>query len=173
MDERFERIVGTALSGLELWIQEHPETPDVRYDDIIKDSILWKTLTSSKSSLRRKTYSLLSTLSQHAKSLVYGFVGESTLPLPKVLTNSLSQEKDASNIPSLLEALLLYLTNFPDSPWGVVDAQLFSKNLGKLLKKACHGASATQWGPTMLPLLASFSDDSFTLQQKLLTSMVS
>jgi hypothetical protein len=171
MDERFERIVGTALAGMELWIQEHPETPDDRYEDSIKDNILWKTLTSSKSSIRRKTYSLLAALCQHAQSLVYGSVGESTLP--KVLTNALSQEKEASNIPSLLEVLLLYLNNFPDSSWGVMDAQLFAKNLGKLLKKACHGASATQWGPTMLPLLASFSDNSFTLQLKLLTNMVS
>jgi len=124
------------------------------------------------SSLRRKTYSLLATICQHAKSLVYGEVGDSTLP--KLLMNALTQEKDAVNIPSLLEVLLLYLNNFPDGdPWKVVDVQALVKGLGKQLKKACHGASASQWGPTMLPLIASLSDDTFALQLQLLKNMVS
>jgi hypothetical protein len=146
MDERFERIVGTTLAGMELWVQQHSETQANLYGDSIKDNILWKTLTSAKSPLRRKTYSLLAMLCQHAKSLVYGSVGESTLP--KVLTKALNQEKEAANVPSLL-------------------------NFGKLLKKACHGASVSQWGPTMLPLLASFADNSFTIQRHILTNMVS
>jgi hypothetical protein len=171
MDERFERIVGTTLAGMELWVQQHSETQANLYGDSIKDNILWKTLTSAKSPLRRKTYSLLAMLCQHAKSLVYGSVGESTLP--KVLTKALNQEKEAANVPSLLEVVLLYLNNFPESPWDVMDAQLVSKNFGKLLKKACHGASVSQWGPTMLPLLASFADNSFTIQRHILTNMVS
>ena len=48
LDERYERIVGTALSGMELWLKQHPETDDDRYEDNIKDSVMWKTLTSSK-----------------------------------------------------------------------------------------------------------------------------
>lgn len=124
------------------------------------------------SSLRIKTYSLLATLCQHAKSLVYGQVGSSGLP--KLLTNALTQEKEASNVSSLMEVLLLYLTNFPDgNSWRVVEAPLLVKNMGKQLKKACHGASASHWGPTMLPLLASFSDDTFGLQLQLLKNMVS
>jgi hypothetical protein len=93
--------------------------------------------------------------------------------LPKLLTNALTQEKDAINIPAMLEVLLLYLNNFPDGdPWKVVDAPLLVKNLGKQLKKACHGASASQWGPTLLPLLATLSDDTFALQLQLLKNMV-
>ena len=124
------------------------------------------------SSLRRKAYSLLATLCQYAKSLVYGEVG--LLTLPKLLTNALTQEKEPANIPSLLEVLLLYLSNFPDvNPWKVVDAPSLVKGLGKQLKKACYGASATQWAPTMLPLLASITDDTFVLQLQLLKNMVS
>lgn len=48
LDERFERIVGTALGGMDLWIQAHPETDDNRYQHSIKDGILWSTLNSSK-----------------------------------------------------------------------------------------------------------------------------
>ena len=48
LDERFERIVGTALGGMDLWIQVHPETGDNRYHHSIKDGILWSTLNSSK-----------------------------------------------------------------------------------------------------------------------------
>lgn len=104
---------------------------------------------------------------------MYGEVG--LLTLPKLLTNALTQEKDAGNIPSLLEVVLLYLNNFPDDkdPWKTVDAPLLVKGLGKQLKKACHGASATQFGPTMLPLLATISDDTFALQLQLLKNMVS
>lgn len=48
LDERYERIVGTSLGGMDLWIQAHPETEDNQYEDCIKDGILWNTLNSSK-----------------------------------------------------------------------------------------------------------------------------
>lgn len=48
LDERYERIVGTALGGTDLWIRAHPETNDSQYEDKIKDGILWSTLKSSK-----------------------------------------------------------------------------------------------------------------------------
>ena len=114
---------------------------------------------------------LLASLCQHAQSLVYGSVGMSALP--KMLTTSLSQEREAINIPSLLEVFLLYLNGFPESPWDTVDVELVTKSLGKLVKKACYGASVRLWGPTMLPLLASFVDDSFSLQRQILSNLVS
>lgn len=48
LDERYERIVGTALSGIELWIQRHPETDQDLYEGRIDDAILWKAFNSSK-----------------------------------------------------------------------------------------------------------------------------
>jgi hypothetical protein len=48
LDERFERIVGTSLGGMNLWIQAHPETEENRYIDQINDGILWSTMNSSK-----------------------------------------------------------------------------------------------------------------------------
>jgi len=48
MDERYERIVGTALGGMDLWIQANPETDKSQYDDTIKDGHLWSALNSSK-----------------------------------------------------------------------------------------------------------------------------
>lgn len=48
LDERYERIVGTALGGIDLWIQGHPETEESTYQGTIQDGILWSTLNSSK-----------------------------------------------------------------------------------------------------------------------------
>jgi hypothetical protein len=48
LDERFERIVATAVGGMDLWIQAHPESDGNQYIGSIKDGILWSTLNSIK-----------------------------------------------------------------------------------------------------------------------------
>lgn len=48
LEERFERIVGTAVSGLNLWIQQHPERESYLYSDFIDDALVWKSISSTK-----------------------------------------------------------------------------------------------------------------------------
>lgn len=129
------------------------------------------------SSFRRKTYALVATLVQNAKSLVYGPLGHSTLP--KQLVDAVAQEKDAVNITPLLELLLLYLTSFSDgkSTWSdAVDVSLLCKHVNKMLRKACYGASAARWGPTFLPFINALptqygDDEPFHFHRQMLSSM--
>lgn len=154
LDERFERIVGSSLLGVTLWLQVFPETSSFLYNSSIKDSILWKPLTSSKSSFRLKAYELLGVMSCNAKSTVYGAVGSNYLP--KLLPAIVSQEREAANIPRLFEVLLLYINN------GDTDTLSIShlvKSLNKMLRNACYASSPLLWGPAMLPLLVSIKED--------------
>lgn len=48
LDERYERVVGIALGGMNLWVQAHPETDNTRYEDMIESGILWSTIHSSR-----------------------------------------------------------------------------------------------------------------------------
>jgi len=154
LDERYERISTTAIEGMNLWIQNHPETEIFRYKIHFSDSFLFKPLNSSKSSFRRKTYQLISTMCQHAKSLVYSPVERSALS--KILPQVVSQEKDPANVPIFIEFLLLYLSGNGDDFAVIIDA--IYKPLSKMLKQACFGASANQWGPSMLPLFVTIND---------------
>ena len=159
LDERFERITGTAIEGMELWIKQHPETNNDSYESLLTDCFLFKTLTSSKSSFRRKTYELLTTMCQNAKSLVYGPNGQSLLF--KILPQVMSQEKDPANVSICFEVFILYLSSNGDDFALTLDA--ICKPLCKTLKKACYGASADQWGPSMLPLFVTMKNDRLSI----------
>ena len=168
MEEQFERIVGSALSGIRVWIQRHgilnnqnnDQDGDDHDDDddddfMAKSGILWKTLSSPKASLRNRTYVLLAVCCQKAPSIIF----YSNNSFHQTIPQALASEKEAGNISSLLEALVTYLAAYSKhnpngSPWDTMNAANVTKNLVKLFKKSCHGASATQWGPTLLPLLA-------------------
>jgi hypothetical protein len=155
LDERFERISGAAIEGMDMWIQLHPESDDYTYEVFLPDSFLFKTLTSSKPVFRRKTYRMVATMCQHAKSLVYGSAGSSSLS--KILPQVMSQEKDLANVPLLFELLILYLSCNGDE--HSLNLEAICKPLSKILKKACFGASANQWGPSMLPLLVTLKNE--------------
>lgn len=161
MEERFERIVGSALSGMQVWIQHHGILPEGANKDssdaeiVASSMFLWKTLSSPKASLRNRTYALLGTCCQKAPQILY----QSKYPFHQTIPQALATEKEAGNISSLLEALLTYLAAYSkfngaeSSPWDSMDAGVVTKHLVKLFKKSCHGASATQWAPLLLPLL--------------------
>jgi hypothetical protein len=157
LQEKFERIVGTALYGLQLWIPHQTITTtttttnssspeDVRY--------LWKTMTSPQTALRRKTYALLSTCCQQAPLLVDG---QDPMKVGKLLAQSLNSEKEASNLTTLVETVLSYLAHFPTELRSDVMVTLYVKPLGKLVKRGCYGASASSWALTVLPFLAMMS----------------
>ena len=155
MEERYERIVRTALGGIQLFIQQFP-------NETIKDDdakFLWKTLTSTKGSLRRGTYSLLSTVCQKIPTLI------DDDKISKLLLQSLSSEKEPSNLPTLLETLLSFVAQVPFDQRSVIMAQ-YVKPLTKLFKKGCFGA--TQWAPTVLPIVAILPPDE---QPSILTSV--
>ncbi len=147
LDERFIRIIGTALGGLQIHIQLKsdetlPKAEEVKY--------LWRTLASPKAALRRKTYSLLSTCCQQASSLV------DQSKLTNILTQNLASEKEPTNVKILLETLLAFIASVTPSERTTVLSQ-YTKALNKLFSKGCHGA--TQWAPTVLPIVAMLPTD--------------
>lgn len=155
LDERFERVVGTALSGLCLWIQNFPEKDSFLYNSFITDQTVWKPLTSARNSFRLKSYQLLGASCLHAKSIVYGPHGSPSLPT--LLPNIVAQEKDPANVPYVFDVVLLYLAG--GDSIGLDRGQLV-KVINRMLKKACFGASPLGWAPAILPLLVSVNDNS-------------
>jgi hypothetical protein len=170
LEELFERLVGTALSGLQVWIQQHGlvEEGDDGLSQKTKtqptQSVLWKTLSSPKPSLRNRTYLLLSTCCQKAPAVIFDAANSNGFS--QTLPQALASEKEPGNMASLLEALLSYLAAHPkhtgSSAWeSSLNAATVAKHLIKLFKKSCYGASATQWGPSVLPLLAMLPSEQF------------
>ena len=167
LDERFERVVGTAISGLCLWIQTFPEKDSFMYSFFITDGILWKPLTSARNSFRLKSYQLLGASCLHAKSIVYGPNGSQSLPT--LLPNIVAQEKEPANVPHVFDVLLLYLASGDSS--GLDLGQLV-KMINKMLKKACYGSSPLLgWAPAILPFLVSIND--YNLIISVISSLVS
>lgn len=156
LEERYERIVGTVIEGMRLHLLRAP-SKFASQTDPFSVKYLWKALASWKASLRRQTYSLLSTVCQ--------LKGESATKeclidpdkMSKLLSQSLASEKESANIGMLLETLLAFCVSFFSTKEDRANAMAkhFAKPLTKLFKKGCHGASpATSWTPTLLPLVA-------------------
>jgi hypothetical protein len=162
LDELFERIVGTALNGLEFWIRTHTELTELGNDQACT---LWKTLTSPFVSLRQRTYILLGTCCQKLPSIVYGNSSSfSQKRLPQLFT----AEKDAANFPFLFELSLSYLVGAKKHESHIEVLDILVKHMSKVLKRACYGATARRWGPTLLPLLSLIQSEEYRLM--LLTS---
>lgn len=141
MEERFERIVGLALDCLEFWLRfSEQHRSEISSSEA---PILWKTLSSSKSGLRRRTYHLLATAITHQPEIQ----PQNTVSL---LVKSLASEKEGANISVLLETVLVYLSQDSSQHEDLV------KPLSKLFKKACYGEKAERWSPLLLPLLSFF-----------------
>lgn len=186
MEERFDRVVSLTLQALSSLFREYPEkdNDEFRYADIVGvTSVLWKQLSSPKGNFRRETYALLSCIFQNASSLIHG--GEKS-NLSSLLLNILSSERDLANFGSLFEMLLLFIASFRKFEGGIdlawqmkesevgcckgMDAKTFVKSMSKVLKKACYGSSSIQWGPMILPILATLKSSDQQLQ--ILTSLV-
>eukprot|EP00538_Stauroneis_constricta_P006138 CAMPEP_0119572450 /NCGR_PEP_ID=MMETSP1352-20130426/44628_1 /TAXON_ID=265584 /ORGANISM="Stauroneis constricta, Strain CCMP1120" /LENGTH=1761 /DNA_ID=CAMNT_0007622135 /DNA_START=8 /DNA_END=5289 /DNA_ORIENTATION=- len=151
LEERFERIVGTALDGFRSWVhhQQQQKTTTERQEG--DTSFIYKSMTSFKPSIRRRGYGILATMYQNPQNTLDHDKTD------KLLLQSLSSEKEATSVPGLLEALLSYLS-FLDKDVRKDTVHRYSKALNKLLKRACYGASTSQWAPMLLPIVAS-SDD--------------
>ena len=167
LEERYERIVGTVIEGMRLyllWRRKQLPNEDTASTDSDPSSVkyLWKAIASLKSSLRRQTYALLSTVCQlpSTDNKQFGCTKEALIDpskMSKLLSQSLGSEKESANIGILLETLLAFLVSFFPSKEdrAITMANQFAKPLTKLFKKGCHGASpATSWTPTVLPLVA-------------------
>ncbi len=181
IEERHERVVLLTLRSLCVLFREHPEIDknDFRYADIFNDSaVLYKHFSSQKGSFRRATFGLVSCVLQNSISLVHDKKKKSNLPL--LLMNALSSERDIANFASLFEMILLFIASFRKFDGGIqlawvnkdnehgycrgIDLNAFVKSLSKLLKKACYGSSSLQWGPMILPILATIQSSDHHLQ---------
>mmetsp|Transcript_30460 Transcript_30460/g.73043 ORF Transcript_30460/g.73043 Transcript_30460/m.73043 type:complete len:1725 (-) Transcript_30460:73-5247(-) len=145
LEERYERIVGAAIGGMQLYLQKYHSETTTETTPRTNVKFLWKAMASTKPSLRQRTFSLLATSFQKAPSLI------DNDKISKLLLQSLSSEKEASNIPSLLETLISFVASYPKEDRSSTMA-LYTKPLTKLFKKGCHGA--TRWSPTVLPIVA-------------------
>ena len=171
LEERYERIIGTILEGMRLYLlrrhKYYAKSADTSSStctttDPSSVKFLWKALASSKASLRRQTYALLSTVCQlpstnnaHVNTTKEALIDRSKIS--KLLSQSLASEKESANIGMLLETLLAFVVSFfsTKEERSIAMTQHFAKPLTKLFKKGCHGASpATSWTPTILPLVA-------------------
>lgn len=159
LEERFERIVGTTLGGIQLYMQQHPNKTPQGHNTFDNTKFLWKTLSSPKGPLRRHTYSLLATVCQKSAALI------DQDKISKLISQSLSSEKEPSNIPTLLETLLSFVAHVP-SDKRTATITLYTKPLAKMFKRGCYGA--TQWAPVVLPVIALLPQDE---QPSVLTSV--
>eukprot|EP00531_Pseudo-nitzschia_arenysensis_P008966 CAMPEP_0116139576 /NCGR_PEP_ID=MMETSP0329-20121206/13386_1 /TAXON_ID=697910 /ORGANISM="Pseudo-nitzschia arenysensis, Strain B593" /LENGTH=1831 /DNA_ID=CAMNT_0003634629 /DNA_START=36 /DNA_END=5531 /DNA_ORIENTATION=+ len=161
LEERYERIVGTVIEGMRLHLLRTPSRLASTADPV-SVKYLWKALASRKASLRRQTYSLLSTVCQLPGENNNNDDDIKTClidpdKMSKLLSQSLASEKESINIVMLLETLLAFCVSFFSTKKDRANAMAkhFAKPLTKLFKKGCHGASpATSWTPTLLPLVA-------------------
>ena len=166
LEERFERIVGTTLSGFQIWLVTNVNNSTISNHGESVD-FLFKYMASPKAQLRRKTYSLIATCCQKAPLLL-------SEKIQQQLATSVSSEKEASNLPTLLETLLAYLAHVvPDDDRPERLSKVYWKPLSKLFQRGVYGASASQWAPTLLPFLAMMKPhvNHLVLQQQLLSSV--
>jgi len=182
LEERYERLVGNCLDAVALWMREHGKDSECMLggageeEDVVNYSKLWwKTLSSPKASLRRKTYQLLSvvvTVTMKKEAALH-HQKQQLLPtnLASVLPQAVSAEKEAANVPVLLETVLTVLVHQQQqqsptpaaedtkpevAPSQLMPPTLLVKPLVKLFKKAGYGAKVELWGPILLPLTAQF-----------------
>jgi hypothetical protein len=174
MEERYERVVLSVLMGLGSLVECEPENEKSKHyaaDESFPDaSSVVRLMQSSRGSFRRQSYNLVGKFCQFAQSLVLPpgdeTAGSSKLiSLATLIPNLLSSEKDPSNFVPLLELILTYLSVLrglesaeragTTNPWESMDASAFTKSLSKTLRRACCGAPATNWGPMILPIVAS------------------
>ena len=163
MEECYERVMLSVLSGLGWLVQCYPEISESEqsYDEMTcfpDSSSIIRILQSSRGSFRREGYNLVGKLCQFAPSLI---MSESSahLEMAPLIPNLLSSEKESSSFSPLLEMILTYFAAFRNGhisvQWKKLDSVAFTKSLNKSLRRACYGAPASSWSPMILPLVAS------------------
>ena len=175
MEERYERVILCALGGLGWMVESRSEktatdasSSSFTYSNVEpfpESASIVRLMQSSRGSFRREAYTLVGKLCQSAPSLVLPrdsdaspLESQNSLPLASLIPNILSSERDPSNFVSLLEMILSYLGAFQggtNGRWEGLDVSAFTKSLSKALRRACCGAPAAVWGPTILPIVAS------------------
>lgn len=194
IEERYERVVLLTLHSVASYIRDNPEVENdkLRYGDVVtSNSVLWKHLSSPKGSFRRATFSLVSCISQNATSLIHYDISEPGTKksnISSLILNILSSERDLANFGSLFEMILLFIASFrkfkigAGMAWATKDSEeiccrgmdlnVFTKSMSKALKKACYGSSSAEWGPMILPILATIqaSDQQLQIVKSLVSS---
>ena len=134
VDERYERLVSTVLQACEAWILQREET-------LALDENWIQTMRRPQIRVRKHAYQLASVALSASKK--GDAVDDRTESILQALTQAVSTEKEASNWPALLAAILSY--------WAHVEP---SDSLlpAKALRKACYGAPSHSWASSLLPL---------------------
>lgn len=160
IEERYERVI---LITLKCSMQLSQDQPKMTFQN---PSVLWKHLNSTKASFRRATFQLVTHLSQHCPLLIHS---EQKSNISELVLNALSSERDRANFGSLFEMILIYISSFQTFgkpkilAWKTdvstehcrgMDSNNFIKAVSKTLRKACYGSPVSDWGKTMLPILA-------------------
>jgi hypothetical protein len=138
-EEQFERIVGTCIDALRVWVSSA-----LQQTAELDTSVWWKTLGSGLPALRLKTLHLLMASCQNKVSI--------PSQVANMLIQELSSERHVTNVPTAINALVAYISFLRQSPDEKVDVSLFVKPVTKILKKSCYGAPAIDWAPALLPL---------------------
>ncbi len=163
MEECYERVILSVLSGVGWLVQCYPETSATEqlYVDMVcfpDSSSITRMLQSSRGSFRREGYNLVGKLCQFAPSLILSD-SAAQLKMAPLIPSLLSSEKESSSISPLLEMILTYFAASRNGDsnvlWERLDSVAFTKSLSKSLRRACYGASALSWSPMILPLVAS------------------
>ena len=164
LEECYERVVLSVLSGLGWLVQSYPETSTMNQSYVDVDSFpdptcITRILQSTRGSFRREAYNLVAKLCQFAPSLIIS--EPAPLEMAPLIPNLLSSEKESTNVSPLLEMILTYFAAFrmehrdTGTQWQKLDCVAFTKSLSKSLRRACYGAPASAWCPMILPLVAS------------------
>lgn len=162
MEECYERVILSVLSGLGWLVQCHPENSASKQSYVDMECFpdppsITRILQSSRGSFRREAYNLVGKLCQFAPSLI--LPESATLKMAPLIPNLLSSEKESSSFLPLLEMILTYVAAFRNGtdnvPCEKLDFVAFTKSLSKSLRRACYGAPASAWCPMILPLVAS------------------
>jgi len=161
MEECYERVILSVLSGVGWLVQCYPETmtiaaeqPYVDMESFPDSPSISRILQSSRGSFRREAYNLVGKICQFAPSLILS-ESASHLKVASLIPNLLSSEKESSSFSPLLEMVLTYFAALRNEQWEKLDSVAFTKSLSKSLRRACYGAPASAWSPMILPLVAS------------------
>jgi hypothetical protein len=162
MQEFYVRVVGNCLEACRHWLQQRAATLNTTATQTMappETSHWWNMLLNINNvhkhypSVRRQAYSLLG---------VIVTVEPHWIPAHRLFTAlpaMISSEKEAANVPLLLETVLTMLVTKKTSdsdnhdPWKQLTS-VVPAPLTKLLQKACYGAKVETWGPILLPLVA-------------------
>ncbi|KAF9902420.1 hypothetical protein EC991_004967 [Linnemannia zychae] len=159
MDTRYARVASSSLYTLGYIIETlSPEALEKHADDIgqlLDEAKLWAFFGHGNALVRRASYNMLRTVTTKAPSLV-----KSRLDIvSKHLFPAAFSDKDTTTHGDMWDAILVFTKAFPESWMIVADKKPTMSLFAGFLKAAGYG-SATATYRSILPLIASWGDES-------------